>query len=263
MNGRIVAFWSPGSPGVTTIAANCAALLGQWADRRTVAVDFNLTSPGLALNLGLFSRHTPLSLCLSTLLPGLISGSLTPEALADSLPSVPESPGLRVMAGLFRPLALEQIDAVRVEQLLDYLAQQFDLVLVDLPSPIDYSTTYITLEKADQAFWLVSGQVGDRFHLRRYLSQDEALGLNHRERAIVLNCPGPATARQVEFELNQPVKAEVPWCPSLPSLLEQGLIPVLADGNHQGLAPFRKGIESVARLIAPSGVGKGVIKCRA
>lgn len=247
-----MAFWSPGSAGVSTIVANTGALLALRSTQRVVVVDLNLTAPDVALLLGLFRERVPQSSCLSTILPMLAARNLTQEALSAVLLPVPGVPNLQVLGGLYRPLALSQIHAEHVELLLSLLQDMFDLILVDLPSPIDYTPTYVTLEMADQAMWIVSGHVADRFHLRRYLTQLDELGLSHLQGELILNRPGPATARQIEFEFSLPVRAEVPYCGALAQITESGGIPVLTDGNQAELVAFRKGIDSVARLLDPA-----------
>lgn len=251
MKSKIVGFWSPGSAGVSTIVANTGALLALRSTQRVAVIDLNLAAPDLALLLGLFRERAPQSGCLSAILPMLAARSLTQEGLSELLLPVAGVPNLKVLGGLYRPLALSQVQPEHVELLLTLLQDMFDLILVDLPAPIDYTSTYVTLEMSDQAMWVVSGHVADRFHLRRYLSQLDELGLAHVPGELILNRPGPATARQIEFEFNLPVRAEVPHFAALAQITESGGIPVLADGNQSELVAFRKGIDSVARLIEP------------
>lgn len=245
---RLVAVWSPAGTGATTLAANVAALLALDPDLHVCALDFHLTGPSLGLLLDAFRDRDPYDACLSHLIPLLEGDRADGERVRSHLIEVPGLPKLHLLPGLFHPLALPRVRESHVERLLALLRDLFHVVIADVPPPIDYVTTFPTLQAADLVLVVCGPEYPSRFHTRRYLGHLQDLGLEpERVRVVVSGAAEPRAS--LEADLGVPVAAWVPHLPGMAGWIEQGRPPVLPPETGE-TAPFRQGVEAVAALVA-------------
>jgi Flp pilus assembly CpaE family ATPase len=143
--GRLLAFvGAKGGAGVTTIACNFAVALAQDSSQSTLLIDLDLPLGDAALNLGLQAEYSTVNALQE-------SGRLDWSFLSKLL--VEHSSGLKVLAspGKFPHY---QASNEAIDKLLTVARQNFDNVVVDIGSKLDYVGT--SLFKEAKAFYLVT-----------------------------------------------------------------------------------------------------------
>ena len=143
--GRLLAFvGAKGGAGVTTIACNFAVALAQDTSQSTLLIDLDLPLGDTALNLGLEAEYSTINALQE-------SSRLDWSFLSRLL--VEHSSGLKLLAA---PGKLPPYKASNesVDKLLSVACQNFDNVVVDIGSSIDFFST--SLFKEAKAFYLVT-----------------------------------------------------------------------------------------------------------
>jgi pilus assembly protein CpaE len=137
--GKIIAVYSPkGGVGCTMIATNLAVGLDT-ADTPSVLVDAALQFGDVAVALNLQAKNTFVDLASR-------SEELDNDYVADVL--IHHESGLRVLAAPPRPEMADEISALQVRNVLQFLKREFAYVIVDTSSNMD-DITLAVLDTAD------------------------------------------------------------------------------------------------------------------
>lgn len=185
---RVIAVWSPGGAGATTLTLALGVAAAQRRLQPLLA-DLNLGQPDIALRLGLLREEHPLAPCLTHLLPDLTGRRLNPETLHQCLRRPPRFPGLAVLPGVLRPLDGSRVSEEHLLQLLSHLRRESPLVLLDTAPALDSLGTFTALQAAEAIYLVIDATERSRFHLARHLPLLPELGIPPRRLHLVINGP--------------------------------------------------------------------------
>ncbi len=177
-HGRVIAFFgTKGGVGKTTLAVNTAVALNQKSGGRVLIfdADFFFGDVGVHLNM-------PPTRSFSDLIEHI--DRLDSELVEQVV--LPHASGIRVLLSPFRPEKAELITPEHVKQLLAYLADQYDYVVVDCHAAYDERTLSI-LDRADEIMLVVTPEVGPIKNTSVFLDIAEKLGLSLDKIHIILN----------------------------------------------------------------------------
>jgi|GEM_PF-5111147 len=242
---RVVAFWSPGGAGASTLLLNVAAAVAS-RHHDLVAVDLNLVTPSLALYADLLPYDRPHEACLSALQPAMESGRLT---LDDLLRRLLPSTAFPVLPGVMDAVAASRMTDSMVRRLLQLLGGRFRLVLVDLTPALDSVACLPILEMADLICLVTGPDLPARFHTRRYVLPLQAAGWHLKSR-LVVNRDGGGLVHQVASEMGLPVALSVPALKGMAGLTEAGRIAYAVQPVSPAVQRFRTSIEQLAAVLA-------------
>ncbi len=228
--GQIIVVASPkGGVGKSTVATNLAILLAKQAPLQTVLVDLDLQFGDVASQLDLKPDHT---------ISDAVSAGLSDTMLFKTF-LAPHSSGLLVLAGVESPLAGGRISDEQAVAVLEFLAAEFPVVIVDTASGL-VDHTLAALELATDVVLVTNMGVSSIKSLRRELDLLAALDLTFT-RHVVLNFCDRISGLTVE------VAAGVVGCP----------IDVVLPRVEDGPLAANLGIPIVLRK-KPGVMGKGL-----
>jgi len=143
--GRLLTFiGAKGGAGVTTIATNFAVALAQDPSQKTLLIDLDLPLGDAALNLGIAAEYSTINALQST-------SRLDASFLSQLL--VKHSSGVSVLAAPGKFIPFEASDEA-IARLFDVARQDFDNVVVDWGSRVDFSGT--SMLKQSTAIYLIT-----------------------------------------------------------------------------------------------------------
>ncbi len=177
--GRIIAVFGPkGGVGRTTLAVNLAVAAATELGQRTCLVDasFQFGDVGVLLNLN------PKNKSIADLLPELESGE--PESVDTFV--INHSAGIRVLLAPPSPEVAELITPVAAKRMVEALAMNHDLVIVDCMSSFN-DTTLAILDLADTVLTMLSLEITSIKNIRLFLEVAEQLGYGQDKVRLVLN----------------------------------------------------------------------------
>ncbi len=135
--GRLLTFiGAKGGAGATTIACNFAVALAQDPNQKTLLVDLDLPLGDAALNLGIAAEYSTINALQST-------NRLDASFLSQLL--VKHSSGVSVLAAPGKFIPYEASDEA-IDRLFEVARQDFDNVVVDWGSRLDFSGTAVLKE---------------------------------------------------------------------------------------------------------------------
>jgi pilus assembly protein CpaE len=135
--GRLLTFiGAKGGAGATTIACNFAVALAQDPSQKTLLIDLDLPLGDAALNLGIAAEYSTINALQST-------NRLDPSFLSQLL--VKHSSGVSVLAAPGKFIPYEASDEA-IDRLFEVARQDFDNVVVDWGSRLDFSGTAVLKE---------------------------------------------------------------------------------------------------------------------
>jgi pilus assembly protein CpaE len=135
--GRLLTFiGAKGGAGTTTIACNFAVALAQDPNQKTLLVDLDLPLGDAALNLGIAAEYSAINALQST-------NRLDASFLSQLL--VKHSSGVSVLAAPGKFIPYEASDEA-IDRLFEVARQDFDNVVVDWGSRLDFSGTAVLKE---------------------------------------------------------------------------------------------------------------------
>jgi Flp pilus assembly CpaE family ATPase len=156
----LVFFGAKGGAGVTTLACNFAVALAQEPSQSTLLIDLDLPLGDAALNLGLTAEYSTISALQE-------SNRLDASFLAKLL--VKHNSGLYVLAA---PGKLPQYQASNesIDRLLTVARQDFDSVVVDVGSRLDFAGTAV-FKEARTVYLVTQAAIPELRNSNRLISQ--------------------------------------------------------------------------------------------
>ncbi|HEY9127824.1 MAG TPA: AAA family ATPase, partial [Acidobacteriaceae bacterium] len=143
--GRLLTFiGAKGGAGATTIACNFAVALAQDPNQKTLLIDLDLPLGDAALNLGIAAEYSTINALQST-------SRLDASFLSQLI--VKHSSGVSVLAAPGKFIPYEASDEA-IDRLLEVARQDFDNVVVDWGSRVDFTGTSVLREST--AIYLVT-----------------------------------------------------------------------------------------------------------
>lgn len=143
--GRLLTFiGAKGGAGATTLACNFAVALAQDPNQKTLLIDLDLPLGDAALNLGIAAEYSTINALQST-------SRLDASFLSQLL--VKHSTGVSVLAAPGKFIPYEASDEA-IDRLLEVARQDFDNVVVDWGSRVDFTGTSVLREST--AIYLVT-----------------------------------------------------------------------------------------------------------
>lgn len=176
-DSRVIAFTSCGpGEGKSTTALNLSASLAQQG-KRVLVIDADLRKPALAERIRLPQPSAPgLSRFLSDL-------SLRPEECVQAISAIP---GLTIMpVQEIPPFPSELLGRGRLEELIAWARQNFDVVLIDTPPALLVTDALIVAQLADIILLVARVGTAQRRSLRRL--REELKKFSDKQIAVVVN----------------------------------------------------------------------------
>jgi pilus assembly protein CpaE len=159
--GRLLTFiGAKGGSGVTTIACNFAVALAQDPNQRTLLIDLDLPLGDAALNLGIAAEYSTINALQST-------SRLDASFLSQLL--VKHSSGVSVLAAPGKFIPYEASDEA-IDRLFEVARQDFDNVVIDWGSRVDFSGTSI-LKQSTTIYLVTQAGIPELRNSNRLISQ--------------------------------------------------------------------------------------------
>lgn len=199
--GKLYAFFSPkGGTGSTCVATNFAVALHRLTRKRTLLVDLDLELGETALLLGVEPRFSFIDLVRNfhRVDAGLLASYIERHETGVELLSAP-----------YHPAKTEVVTGDQIRQILHFLKQHFDYVIVDTSKSFA-PPTLATFEQADNVFLVTNVDLPSLRNITRCLPLLERMGGSKGENWIrlVINRyqpTGPISLKEVEKTLGMPV----------------------------------------------------------
>ncbi len=248
--GAVLAITSAkGGVGKSVFAANFAVALLRETRGKVVLLDLDLTGPGdAALALGLPSPRR----AASDLAP--LIGSMPPAMLKGYLDT--HSSGIAVMRACHRPEEARELTPPVLGQVVDFMAQAFDLVLMDLATGFG-PHNQACLEAASHIFTLLTPDLMAINHTRAGLETLQGLGFSRQVVSVILNRhrqDGGYPPEVVGTKLGRPIDGVVPEAgEDMTASLTQGLPLMLSQPRH----PYSKAQDELAAWFWSQGLAEG------
>ncbi|MEN8144368.1 MAG: AAA family ATPase [Gemmatimonadota bacterium] len=199
--GKLFAFFSPkGGTGSTCVATNFAVALHRLTRKRTLLVDLDLELGETALLLGVEPRFSFVDLVRNfhRVDAGLLASYIERHETGVELLSAP-----------YHPAKTEVVTGDQIRQILHFLKQHFDYVIVDTSKSFA-PPTLATFEQADAVFLVTNVDLPSLRNITRCLPLLERMGGPKGESwlRLVINRyqpTGPISLKEVEKTLGMPV----------------------------------------------------------
>jgi len=165
--GRVISVFSAkGGSGSTTVAANLAIEIHRVSRKRTLLVDLDLELGETALLLGMEPRFSIADLVRNF-------HRVDQELLASYIER--HESGVELLSAPVEPGDVEAVSGERVRQVLRFLRQQFDYVIVDTPKTFN-PATLAAFEEAEEAYLITTADLPSLRNLTRSLRLLRSLG---------------------------------------------------------------------------------------
>jgi Flp pilus assembly CpaE family ATPase len=156
----LVFFGAKGGAGVTTLACNFAVALAQDTSQSTLLIDLDLPLGDAALNLGLVAEYSTISALQE-------SSRLDASFLSKLL--VKHNSGLYVLAAPGK-LPQYQASTESIDRLLTVARQDYDSVVIDVGSRLDYAGTAV-FKEAKTVYLVTQAAIPELRNSNRLISQ--------------------------------------------------------------------------------------------
>ena len=174
--GKIITVYSPrGGTGCTTLACNLAAMLKD-EDTRVVIVDGNLQYGDVAVFFNVQNRTSILDLA-----PRV--DELDVELVNEVL--VAHASGIRILSPS-RPERSELVTGPQFSQILTFLSQHYDYVIVDTAHRLN-DVTLAALDTSDVIALLTTQDIPSIARMRKFLDLVPGLNLDNRRLLVIMN----------------------------------------------------------------------------
>ncbi len=158
--GKMFTVFGPkGGSGSTTIAANLAVELHRLTRKRTLLVDLDFELGETALMLGVETEFSMVDLVRNF-------HRVDSDLLASYIDR--HESGVEILAAPYEPGDIQSVDGEQVRQILDFLRQSYDFVVVDAPKSFG-PATQAACERADELFVVATPDLPSIRNLTRCL----------------------------------------------------------------------------------------------
>lgn len=159
--GRLLTFLgAKGGAGATTIACNFAVALAQDPNQKTLLIDLDLPLGDAALNLGIAAEYSTINALQST---SRMDASFLSQLI------VKHSSGVSVLAAPGKFIPYEASDEA-IDRLLEVARQDFDNVVVDWGSRLDFTGTSV-LRESTSIYLVTQAGIPELRNSNRLISQ--------------------------------------------------------------------------------------------
>jgi pilus assembly protein CpaE len=198
-SGRLLTFiGAKGGSGATTLACNFAVALAQLPEQKTLLIDLDLPLGDAALNLGIVAEYSTINALQST-------SRLDASFLAQLL--VKHSSGVWVLAAPGKFIQYDASDEA-IDRLLSVARQDFDNVVVDWGSRLDFSGSAV-LKESTAIYLVTQAGIPELRNSNRLISQFFSAGGPKLE--IVINRYEPRTLGVSEEHINKALTRPAQW----------------------------------------------------
>ncbi|MDX1744925.1 MAG: AAA family ATPase [Halobacteriales archaeon] len=199
--GRTFAFFgAKGGAGTTTVASNFAIHLHAQTGKRTLLVDLDLELGEVAIFLGVEPSYSVVDLLKSL-------HRLDEDLLETYLQS--HDSGIEVLAAPYRPREARGVSTEQIREMLEYLAQQFPFVVVDVSNTLS-DAAIGAFEASDELMVVSQVDVPSVRNIQRCRSIFETVSGQAKELHLVLNRYGGRGEISVE-DIEEAIGSEVFW----------------------------------------------------
>ena len=201
--GKLFVFFSPkGGAGTTSMATNLAIQLRQLTDKRVLLLDLDLELGEIALFLGVQPRFNLVDLVHNF-------HRLDAELLASYIEQ--HESGVHLLSAPFQPEKVEALDADHIRQILQFLKQNYDYILVDTPRSFS-PATMSAFEQADGIYIVTAVDLPSLRNIKRSLPLLERITGGHlKERVrLIVNRYHPNNVISIQ-EVHRTLGLNVHW----------------------------------------------------
>lgn len=177
--GEVYAFFSPkGGSGSTTVATNVAIHLQQLTGKKTLLVDLDMELGEIAVLLGMQPRFNFVDMIRNF-------HRMDSELLASYIEK--HESGVHLLSAPFHPEKVEVFPAEGIRNILQFLKQHYDYVVVDTSKSFS-PATLATFEQADRIFLLTNVDLPSLRNIKRCQPLlDRIVGANPERIRLVVN----------------------------------------------------------------------------
>jgi pilus assembly protein CpaE len=241
--GKLLVFFSPkGGAGTTTMATNLAIHLRQLTEKRVLLADLDLELGEIALFLGMQPRFNFVDLVHNF-------HRLDADLLASYIER--HESGVHLLSAPFQPDKVEAVTGDQIRQILKFLKQNYDYVLVDTPRSFS-PATMAAFEQSDAIYIVTAVDLPSLRNIKRSLPLLERItGGNLKARVrLVVNRYHPDNVISVD-EVNRTLGLDVHWklsndYDSVIQSINAGE-PLMLNGRS---SPFRNDLRALGAQIA-------------
>jgi pilus assembly protein CpaE len=201
--GRLLVFFSAkGGSGSTTVASNLAIHLQQLTQKRTLLADLDLELGEIALFLGVQPRFNFVDLVHNF-------HRLDAELLASYIER--HESGVHLLSAPFHPEKVEAVGGDQIRQILKFLKQNYDFIVVDTPRSFS-PAAMAAFEQADAIYIVTAVDLPSLRNIKRSLPLLERItGGQLRERVrLVVNRYHPDNVISLD-EVHRTLGLDVHW----------------------------------------------------
>jgi pilus assembly protein CpaE len=200
--GEVITVFSPkGGSGATTVATNLAVHLQQLTGKKTLLVDLDLERGEVAALLGMQPRFSFVDLVRNfhRMDAGLLASYIERH-----------SSGVHFLSAPFHPEVGETVNADGIRQILHFLKQHYDYVVVDTSKTFS-PTTLATFERADRILLVTTVDLPALRNVKRCLPIiDRVSGPGSNKVSLVVNRYNPDDPITLD-EVRKTLGMEVRW----------------------------------------------------
>jgi pilus assembly protein CpaE len=200
--GEVITVFSPkGGSGATTVATNLAVHLQQLTGKKTLLVDLDLELGEVAALLGMQPRFSFVDLVRNfhRMDAGLLASYIERH-----------SSGVHFLSAPFHPEVGETVNADGIRQILHFLKQHYDYVVVDTSKTFS-PTTLATFERADRILLVTTVDLPALRNVKRCLPIiDRVSGPGSNKVSLVVNRYNPDDPITLD-EVRKTLGMEVRW----------------------------------------------------
>ena len=241
----VTVFSAKGGCGKTTLSTNLAAMLATETAKRICLVDLDLAFGDVSIALQLVPAHT--------IADAITMGpSIDADGLRDLLTE--HASGLQVLAAPVGPDSKDSISPGLITRILDLLAAEFDVVIIDTPPAFD-DTTLAAFDRTDLLLALTTLDVPAIKNLKVSIETLRCIGFPADKLEVVVNRADAkvgVTVADVQKAIKMPVSARVPSSREVPAATNRGVAITVDAPRH----PVSEAIRSLAAADLPQVAGQ-------
>lgn len=199
--GKLLAFFAAkGGAGSTTVATNLAIQLHRLSGKKTVLVDLDLELGEIALFLGIEPRFSFVDLARNfhRMDAGLLASFIECH-----------DTGVHVLSAPYNPEKAEQVSGDEIRQILTFLKQHYDYVVVDTSNSFT-PRTQATFDQADEIYLVANVDLPSLRNIQRCQHLLELMGGRARETRLIVNRHQPENDITLD-DVEQALGMDVYW----------------------------------------------------